>query len=114
MNDIESRNNERRARLEESIAWSIEHGRPLDTMREDIRLRSLAIELGYTIVYGVSPGDSLIFKKGNRTIYNIAWQMWICTTLTNEMHSDARKYTSLEEGGVEMKGHIYMGLGLEL
>jgi len=37
-------------------------------IREDIRLRGKARELGYTIEYGDSFGDSLRFRRGDRII----------------------------------------------
>lgn len=66
-----------------------------EDMRDDIRLRPLALELGYTVEYGKSFGDCIHFKKGNKTIWDCQ-RGWACADLINGYYKNHRYGPDLE------------------
>ena len=66
-------------KFNETLQWYQEH-RP-GNIRDDIRLRDLARSLGWDVLYGNNFGDSLMFRKENKTIYYCQYG-WRCGTRT--------------------------------
>lgn len=71
-----------------------------DNLRDDIRLRPLAKELGYTITYGKTFADSLTFTKEDVHIWGCIHDdkpMWACAQLNSEKrYTNHRYYDELE------------------
>lgn len=93
------------ARFEKSLQYYLDKGEKIEDMRDDIRYRPLAIELGYTVIYGACFGDGLVFdKEGKKRIWstpymqkNLLYEQWTCADIINNYHRNHRRYPSLEE-----------------
>lgn len=98
------------ARFEKSLQYYLDQGYALEDMRDDIRCRPLAIELGYTVIYGACFGAGLTFEKANKTLWDTSYPsrsgtpqftivtQWTAADLIDDTKvSNHRHYPSLEE-----------------
>ena len=92
------------------LQYYLNKGNKTENMRDDIRLRDFAIQLGYTINYGDNFGSTLSFQKEIAGGYKIIWStpymkknllytQWRCANVINdryEKYSNYRLYDALE------------------
>lgn len=95
-------------RFNEGIEWYLAHGGEEKNLREDIKLRTLANQLGFAVEYGENGGDSLKFTKGNKVIWSCPYVInsgsqnfrivdrWGCQELINDRWCNNRYYPDLE------------------
>jgi hypothetical protein len=94
---------ENKTRFEQSLKFYTDKGCTTDNMRDDIKFRSLALKLGYEVIYGGNFGASLSFKKpiagGYKIIWytpymekNILYSQWRSANVINGVHEDLKNY----------------------
>ena len=78
------------------LAYYLERGHTIDSMRDDIQHRSLAISLGYTVKYGKNFGEALIFIAGDKHIWYCS-KGWACAELIGDTFCNHRYHSDLKE-----------------
>lgn len=98
-----------KGRFEMSLQFYLDKGEKIEDMRDDIHFRPLAIELGYTVIYGACFGAGLSFMKGEKTIWDTSYPThsgspqfkivtrWTVADCIDGRVCNHRQYPSLEE-----------------
>lgn len=94
--------------FDEGVRWYLAHGGEEKNLRDDIKLRGLARELGFIVEYGNNNGSSLKFLKGNKVIWSCPYAIhpggsnfriidqWGCQELIDNRWQNNRYYIGLE------------------
>jgi len=82
--------------FDNGLAYYLERGHTIDSMRDDIQHQSLAISLGYTVEYGKNFGEALIFIAGDKHIWYCS-KGWACAELINGYFRSHRYHSELKE-----------------